>query len=79
MADKMLMAEAHDAVKKAVAALNEKARSLLAEVAAFKDKSDEKLLAADSDRVISLAMDLVDFRSQLAEAVKTRDALRRRA
>ena len=75
----ILIADATDAVSKLVTECNAVAGKLLVETVPFKERNVENMLAADSDRVMSLAMDLVDCRTRLAEAKAELDALKRRA
>jgi hypothetical protein len=74
------IADSTEAVKKLVGGCNATGGRLLAEALPFKEGANaEAILAADIDRVVSLAMDLVGLRSQLAEANKELSALKRRA
>jgi hypothetical protein len=57
---------------------NRSAKLLLAELVPFTESSAEGILGGDTDRVMSLAMDLVGARADLAEASKELAALKRR-
>ncbi|MBX3396513.1 MAG: hypothetical protein KF841_14220 [Phycisphaerae bacterium] len=77
MSKAVLVADAHDAVKKAVANCNDKAKALLGEVSAYTSKSAEKILGAEPHRMTKLAIELMQSHSDLQDATHELDALRR--
>lgn len=78
MTEATLIVDAKHKVDAAVAECNRIGRDLVAETGAFTRKNCEQVLAADCDRVLGLAMDLLDARSRLSTAVAEFDALKRR-
>lgn len=77
MSKAVLVADAHDKVKRAAKACNDKAKSLMGELSAYAARTPEKILAAEPHRMTRQSIELMQLHSELQEAVNELDALRR--
>lgn len=74
-----LIADQLDIVKAAQEKVSRIARAMMVELTPFTHAKSDDVLNGDTDRVVSLSLDLPIARSELAQAIQEYEALKRRA